>query len=367
MKTKYLSVINKSVKSVFQMMRSIGIIATIILYKCVICHSQKEDYNWVFGNHTKATNAPEYWGVNEFNFNNDPVTIIDNDSIELCNQWTNTSISNIEGKLDLVSNGMHVLGRDFKSILNGDEINKNDFWNIWKSKYADGSIRLEGLRLSQGMLMLPWPEKDSVFYATYNRITIDGSILTEYCKGLFTGIIDVSEDDPMVVLKDYLITEDSLSSSSLQACRHANGRDWWIVAPGHHHNKMYVFLLGPKGINLHHIQLIPVNYPMGIGQASFSPDGSKYVLYEIVNGYIVNQRFLGHITISDFDRSTGLFTNTITDDFSALSFVVGCAISGDSKYMYAANATYLYQYDLQDNDVFATKKTIAISDEFESD
>jgi len=42
---------------------------------------------------------------------------------------------------------------------------------------------------------------------------------------------------------------DTSASGDMQACRHANGRDWWLIKPGIYEDEYYVGLLSPTGIS----------------------------------------------------------------------------------------------------------------------
>ena len=84
--------------------------------------------------------------------------------------------------------------------------------------------------------------------------------------------------------------------------------------------------------------------------ANFSQDGSKYV---IVEGKLISGPVEVHLY--DFDRCTGLLSNPQywTIPISPI-FAEGCAISPNSRYLYASAYTELWQYDLWADDVEAS-------------
>lgn len=336
----------------------------ILLFVGGVCHSQKEDNIWIIGRHTTVSPAPYPVGINIFDFNEDLVKITDVDTIKLSFFSTCAIYNDSNGDFNYVSNGMHILGPDFKEIKNGDTINYSEkYFKLWVSTYADGSKRFMGFNLSQAMLMLPWPGKNSIFYAAYNYIYIDGSYLKDYTKGLFTGEID--NKTKSVVYKDSLITSDSLSPSSLQACRHANGRDWWLITFSHNHDYAYVFLLDPSGCKLIHKTKTPMNYFFGTGQARFSPRGDIYVLHETSGtGDFLNQS--GHLCIFDFDRCTGWLSEPIIKRFWAKNIDLGCAFSHDGRYLYTSNVDSLLQFDMDADNILASEKVVAVSDKYKS-
>ena len=74
-----------------------------------------------------------------------------------------------------------------------------------------------------------------------------------------------------------VLLNDTLELGKITACRHANGRDWWIIQPERNTNRFYRFYVGPEGIVLKGIQTAGVPVEDGTGQLIFSPDGSKFI------------------------------------------------------------------------------------------
>jgi PKD repeat protein len=344
------------------MSRLKNIYVFILLFVGGVCHSQKEDFNWVIGRYSTVKNLPYLAGINLFDFNSDPVLININDSYKITFNSTCSNISNKDGFLQYLSNGMHILNADGNEVINGEIINYNGaYFDRGVSTYSDGTLRYEGFRMSQGMIFLPLSTK--TIWLAYNRQYIDGTSTNDYTKGLFYGEIENMVDS--VIIKDTLITSDSLSPSSLQACLHANGRDWWLITFSHNHDYAYVFLLDPSGCKLIHKIKTPMNYFFGTGQARFSPRGDKYVIQETSSiGNFLNQS--GHLCIFDFDRCTGWLSEPIIKRFWAKNIDLGCAFSNDGRYLYTSNVDSLLQFDMDANNILASEKVVAVSDKYKS-
>ncbi len=94
----------------------------------------------------------------------------------------------------------------------------------------------------------------------------------------------------------------------------------------------------------------------GGGQAAFSPDGKLYVYYNP----------LTELQVFDFDRSTGLLDNYRTTALvdSPLVQIGGIAFSPNSRFLYVSNAWDLYQFDLQANELEASRVHIGHFDGF---
>ena len=69
--------------------------------------------------------------------------------------------------------------------------------------------------------------------------------------------------------------QDTLDFGKLSACRHANGRDWWIIVARYTFNEFHRFLLTPTGLEWVGTQQIGDKVIIGGGQAFFTPDGNN--------------------------------------------------------------------------------------------
>jgi hypothetical protein len=94
----------------------------------------------------------------------------------------------------------------------------------------------------------------------------------------------------------------------VDACRHANGRDWWVLKCGLRKNAYLRGILSPYNFELSPYYTNLDSAYTSFHWASFSSNGSKYVHW-----------FGGHIRelqVFDFDRCTGELSNLQTFDFS---------------------------------------------------
>ena len=112
-----------------------------------------------------------------------------------------------------------------------------------------------------------------------------------------------------MVEKNTLILQDTFSDGYLQAIQHANGRDWWVIAPKAVSNCYHKLLLDSAGLHYVEKQCIGNvwDYRDWAGQAVFSPDGAKYIRYNVV--YLGLDQYLD---IFDFDRCTATLSTWTT-------------------------------------------------------
>ena len=90
------------------------------------------------------------------------------------------------------------------------------------------------------------------------------------------------------------------------------------------------------------------------GQGVFSPDGSAYVRYDVLND----------VSVFDFDCCSGLLSNDRRIRIIDFAQAGGAAISPNSQFLYISSWDSLYQFDLYDNDIKDSQITIARKDTF---
>ena len=169
-----------------------------------------------------------------------------------------------------------------------------------------------------------------------------------------------------VISKNHLIIqEELLSFSRMAACRHANGRDWWLIKNAFSQNIYYTFLLTPDSVQGPFIQQIGPSYGSDNEQpaySTFSPDGSKYAS---VAG-------LSDVVVMDFDRCTGLFSNpeTFFNDQNTYpgdpsqSGGVSLAFSPSGRFLYVTSPQELNQYDVSVSPIHDSIRIITDTGEF---
>jgi len=165
---------------------------------------------------------------------------------------------------------------------------------------------------------------------------------------LTAAVIDMSKNNGLgrVVNRKIPVVHDTLILGNLQAVRHANGGDWWIINFKRGSNKYYRVLIDPEGI--HNLGTAEVELPVidGSGGSVFSPDGKKYA---ICGGSWLN--------IFDFDRCAGLLSNQV--QISGVGPSTGVAISPNSRFLYHNRRHTAFQYDLWAADIPASGKAVA--------
>jgi len=177
---------------------------------------------------------------------------------------------------------------------------------------------------------------------------------------LLYHIVDINANGGLgkVISKNNVLLKGvEMQKIGMMACRHANGRDWWLVKQGRYDtNEVYRFLVKPDTIEGPWIQTFsaPHYSPRDLtGQAAFSPDGKKYAFVHA----LTQQLFM-----ADFDRCTGellnpkLFnvpidTTPSTDPkYKYDSLLNGVCFSPNSQFVYISKRWNQYQFEFNEPD-----------------
>jgi hypothetical protein len=173
----------------------------------------------------------------------------------------------------------------------------------------------------------------------------------------------------VVQINQPIINLDTLALGMLSTCRHANGRDWWLIVWKYDSNKYMPILFDAQGIHPQGWQTVPraIGLHTIQGQTCFSPDGTRYARHE---GYDWQDGTGNWLDIFDFDRCTGLLSNQTTINIPVVNNGDdGLAFSPDSKYLYASTNFNIFQYDMTVplTQVAITQDTVATYDDFLDD
>lgn len=313
--------------------------------------AQKHDNNWVFG----YDSGGQHFGGSIFNFTADSVFYYPQLGVDMGEN--NVSMSDRNGNLIFYTNGESIANALHDTLWNGKGINPGAVNN----DYAP-----TGAPVPFGAICLPMPGDTNLYYLFSEKMEYYPNIPTFVQASQLTySVIDMRLDNGKggVVLgkKNISIINDTLTSGQLSAVKHGNGRDWWIIIPEFHTKAYYRFLLTPKGIQGPFKQYVagtPTILTDWSGNVAFSQDGSKYARYDKTE----------LLTLMDFDRCTGLFSNPQKlNVYPAPNGVMGGVMfSPNGKYLYVAIQTFAVQYDLTATDINASMDTVAIYDGFVS-
>jgi hypothetical protein len=293
-------------------------------------HSQGVVNNYQFGYYTSER------GLLDFPNNTPNVNLDSNILIKM--HYTYTNISDTSGNLLFYTNGVVIIDRMHDTMPNGKGLNPCQYTT---------QAQYDGLSISQGDLVLPDPGNINQYFLIHQSI---GNYPNDYTNDkIYYSIINILLNNGRgnIIQKNSIFFQDTLWAIGITACKHANGRDWWVIANKAYQPVYFVFLLTPNGISHNSTQTIGTRWD--IGQTAFSNNGENFGVREGGTNF----------QIFDFDRCTGIFSNAriiLTNDSN---WGIGFCFSPNSKLAYGASAHYLYQVNLDSVNLLNSLDTIA--------
>ncbi len=283
----------------------------------------KYDYNWVTGFYYVEGLKRQI-----LDFGSDTLQVKDQ-LLPFAFSETNSCISDESGNLLLYFNGCDIANGRHEILENGSGFNAGipgDF-ECPKNYGYPGPY--------QSALILPQPESENIYYVFYMRY--DNSP-TSIEVSLLHAKVDMTYDQGtgIVLYKDKQVSSDSVvSMGSITAVRHANNEDWWLILFGKGQTNEYKRILFTKDtlMSLPNDTIGVLNETPG-GQASFSPDGTKYMRYTPKG-----------LMVMDFDRNEGLLSNFRFLPLVPQGVYFGGTFSPNGRFIYLSDYTKIYQVD----------------------
>ena len=330
---------------------SLFVIGLVSISKSV--EAQKEGDTWVIGYYSGG--SPNY-SVMHLDFRDLNMSINWHFDEVMHMSETAANICDSDGDAILWTNGMEIFGKYGEYIV--DTIAYSDdvlsYWN-WFNVEGIGPI---GFPYHDGAIILPVPDHENEFMVLYHYMSVatqayDGAIEYRMAR------IRMQSDSSFVTeYKDAVLEKYDFLSSTLSATRHANGRDWWVLAMEATGSKYFAYLLDPTGIKLHHVGEVDINLIEGTGQARFSPSGNLFARMDILD-FEDGQ----NITLFSFDRCSGQLV--YMDQFNTnFGFFTGVAFSPSDRYLYADDNRHLWQWDMSATDIASSQTLVDTFDGF---
>ena len=210
--------------------------------------------------------------------------------------------------------------------------------------------------------IVPFPDGQNKYYLFYQNVA-------GFIDGIFYAIIDMNTVWGTPGLGEVIIKGQQINTNRIadcmQAVKHGNGRDWWLVtkmsdANLTHINRFIEYLITPSGISG------PFYFDFG---GAFDQDFQK-IIFNTTCSKIMNINTVGYMCEYDFDRCSGVISNphVIYPEITTFPynrvFWEG-AYSPDDSVFYATtsrasgnNYGYLLQYDLTATDISASCDTL---------
>lgn len=272
---------------------------------------------------------------------------------------TDYSIADVDsGRLEFYSNGCHIYNDKNRIVTNGDSINAGMVWEDFCPN--------RGYPHSQGGLITDFRNTaGNIFYIVHGKADYyPAPNISAGSKFLLFSKAIIENSQFVLTTRDSIILDTLFHGGHLKSIKHQNGEDWWVIQPGRNDNRYFTFEMTKNGIDTSFTQTI-ANGGMsfggdegdGGGQATFSPNGKLYARFDrVYNG----------ILIMDFNRESGILSNArrfhIDDELGERTG--GCSFSPNSRFLYVSAISHIYQFDLEAEDIGASKTVVAEWDGF---
>lgn len=184
--------------------------------------------------------------------------------------------------------------------------------------------------------------------------------VTSSIPGFYYSIIDMDQNGGLgsVTQKNVQLLPFEISDG-LQAVKHGNGRDWWVICRRCDitSNEHLLFLITPTGILGPYSQTIGTSTYTNTTRTNFSFNGNK----------IVETNFSGLIEIFDFDRCTGILSNSrIIHEEGNPYLPFWCSeFSHNQNILYVSTneiSSSLFQLNLLDTNPWMVRDTLWVQD-----
>lgn len=323
----------------------------MLLLSCIAEGQNKMGYTWIVGFNASfakfdGTNAvPQTGQLYGVSHPNSPFMYASAQS-NICDSVT--------GDIVLSTTGMILYNAQGDIIENGDHLQPTKAYN-----HNSPPI----LPLTQGSLILPKGTNGEyyVFIPTVSDSLYDiywtasNSIKAPFDL-LQYNVVDMKLNGgsgKVVVKNKVLLQNIELSKVMMQACKHSNGRDWWLLKHGSGQNTIYRFLVTKDSIYGPYLQTFaqPIwGYSDLHGQIAFSKDGKKYAA--VMGSH-------SKLFMADFDRCSGELSNpkvfNIPIDSTTMpywdnqhsfdSLGNGVCFSNNGNYLYLSKSFNIYQFE----------------------
>jgi hypothetical protein len=332
-------------------MKKCLIIIFFTLTASIVNAQNKSTYSWIVGNNGSfckfdgSTNKPSTGSLYQISAPNYPY-IFGSGHSNICDSTI--------GKLLLMCDGMVLYDTLGNIIDNGDHLVPNSIY--YRNTYP-------GEPSPQASLILPKGSNGEyyVFITTASDSIYATWLLPSATRTpndlLLYNVVDMNANGGMgkVVKKNIpLITHAEMGRTNMQACRHANGVDWWLLKKsGYETNEITRFLVTKDSIYGPYKQTFS-EPDFGLadsrGQVAFSKDGKKYASV---------QGFTGKLFMADFNRCSGELINpkVFNIPFDSTSYpqldnagvrdssTGGVVFSPNGQYLYVSKQFNIYQFE----------------------
>ena len=294
---------------------------------------------WMWGrNNQDTTSFP--WGATKITFSSTNALIETDTNVKMNIKGTYSGLGTADGQYFMYTNGYTICNKYHDTISNGAGLTPGGD----AAAYAQW-----GISVPTSVILLPYPGSDRLMamLSTDKYLHPNGY---KYGSNVFYSLIDPSGNNGqgIVMIKNQVVINDTFTIGGLNAVRHANGRDWWLLIKRYYLNDFAKILITSNGPHFIGFESMPGPYGEQGGHSNFSPNGNYLACYSSTY----------QLRIYDFDRCSGALSNMQYKYIS--TNVAGSAVfSPDSRYLYINSVDTLWQFDMEAANILSSQTLIA--------
>jgi len=252
-----------------------------------------------------------------------------------------TALSDKSGNLLFYSNGYKIMNREKKYVKGF--ILQGGYWDL-------------SPQIAQGALLLP--VNDTLVYSF--TIVYDSSNSYSLYRTDINPVLDSGRGEMIM----QLLKMDSNITEKMQACRHANGKDWWLLVHRSGNNEYSIFHLEESGGTNHKL--------VATGNVHAGNSGVQTVMKFNSSGNLLAAIYgKGRVEICSFDRCKGeieAIDSLLNTHFLPQNYPYGLSFSPNGKLLYLSpvytGVIKLYQYALDSPNIATSEILIWEKDVF---
>jgi hypothetical protein len=281
----------------------------------------------VVGSNSTGSTYP-YWGRTTLRVSNS-ITNIDTLITERNIYSNGANGSDIYGNLLFYTNGYTVMDKNGDILINGDSLSP--------TPYSLPDLVFGGNNFQQSSFVFRH-KQDSNIYSMIHTVKDGIGVAYGPLKVWYSNFKVMEDSSILVINKNSLLLIDTIEFGGIIGCKHANGRDWWIVIKRWNSILHHSFLFTPDSIYKYDNDVIGVPLKYDLARTTFSADGSKFVTYDNISG----------LRLFSFDRCTGIinFLSYIPDPDNSSLLGVSGNFSPNGAFFYFNNTDKIYRISM---------------------
>ncbi len=337
------------------MTKSYFIILCLMISHVFSLEGQTEGDKYVIGYY--GLGQPDY-SVMYLDFSGPEVQIEWHFDDDILLSETTSNVCDLNGNVLLLTNGMQIFGSGGVHIT--DTIAYFEDMSGYWDYYYSANYGPFGFPEHDGAVILPVPDHQNEYLVLYHACESHPTNFYQITRYLSSRIrYNPDNEIAELIYKDSLIgPHHQWYTGTLNVTRHANGKDWWIIAFEEDSPRYYSFLLDASGISLHHSGEVDAIVKEGLGDAAFSSNGNFLARLDAISTPEGQ-----YITVYSFDRCGGDLIRIATLHQDAGIFA-GVSFSPNERYLYGDDNSHLWQWDLWSADIEASQILVDTFDGF---